>query len=712
MAGISTSVKVKDGVSSPFRAMTSAINICLSSFEQMQNATAQAVDTAAIQDARFALNSMNEEAAQLADGLGEAASGQNSMNREINSGEGAAGRLLKRVVGIAAAYASLETVKKAIGISDELTQTTARLSMIVRDGENIQDIQNKIALSANAARGSYFDMGSAVAKLGNNARDAFGNTDEIIAFAELIQKQFAIAGASTSESSNAMLQLTQAMGSGVLRGDELNSIFENAPNIIQNIADYLDVPIGEIRNMASEGSLTADIIKAAMFSASDDITDKFASMPMTWEQMGTSISNAALQAFTPVLTKINEIANSEKFRSFVNDAIGAMYGLANVANGTLDLLIGGASFVYDNWSVIQPVILGVAAVMGVYTAAIVANNIVQGLSNTLKTAAAISAVAHGTATAAEAASTVGMTAAQLSFNAALYACPLVWILLIIIAVIAALYGIVAAINKVTGSSISATGIIMGALYTAFAYIYNNFAALLELVLGIVNYWYNIFAEFANFFANCFENPVSSIIYLFQGLTDTILGFIQKIAEAIDFVFGSNLSSTVAGWRTSLQAAADSMVAKYAPNENYTKVVDNINLSAKDLGFQHMDYPDAWDMGYAVGQGLDNKFKGMFGAPEASGDDYEDLWNNIGDSATATASNTGKVADSLEITDENLAYLRDIAEREIIDRTVFTTIQVDMGGVTNTVNNMSDLDGVADYISTTIQEQMAVEMEGV
>lgn len=229
-------------------------------------------------------------------------------------------------------------------------------------------VVNMVYAAAQDARGSFSQMADVVARFGNNAKDAFSSSKEVVAFADLIQKQMTIAGASTQEAANAELQLSQALGSGVLRGDELNSIFEQAPNLIQNIADYLDVPIGKIREMAADGELSADVVKAAIFSAADDINSKFNEMPMTWGQIWQSMQNTALIAFQPVLQRLNDLANSEAFQTFIQGAIEAMATLANILLNIFELVGTVGGFIADNWSVISPIIYGVIAALAVYAA--------------------------------------------------------------------------------------------------------------------------------------------------------------------------------------------------------------------------------------------------------------------------------------------------------------------------------------------------------
>ena len=384
---------------------------------------------------------------------------QGRFNQEINEGVVNADNLMNTIKGAVAAYATVQTVGKALDLSDTLTSTTARLNLMNDGLQTTQDLQNMIYLSAERARGSYQATADAVSKLGLMAGDAFGSSEEIVAFMEQINKQFTIAGTEAAGIDAAMLQLTQAMGSGVLRGEEYNSILEQAPNIIQAIADYMEVPKGQLKDMAADGAITADIVKAAMFAAADETNEKFASMPKTFSQIWTSFQNTALMAFQPVLNRLNEIANSDAFQQFVNNAIEGLSVVAGVALEIFDLLVSVAGAVADNWSWLSPIIYGVAAALAVYYGWQLAVNMINAISKGIHVAMAVAQMIHAAATGALTAATAAEIAAQNGLNAALYACPIVWIIVLIIALIALFYAAVAAVNKFAGTSVSATGII-------------------------------------------------------------------------------------------------------------------------------------------------------------------------------------------------------------------------------------------------------------
>lgn len=639
---------------------------------------------------------------------------QGRFNREIEEGTNEANSLMQTIKGAVAAYATIQTLSTALNLSDQLTSTTARLNLMNDELQTTQDLQNMIYLSAERARGSYQATADAVSKLGLMAGDAFGSSEEIIAFMEQVNKQFTIAGTEAAGIDAAMLQLTQAMGSGVLRGEEYNSILEQAPNIIQAIADYMEVPKGQLKDMAAEGQITADIVKAAMFAAADDTNAKFESMPKTFSQIWTSFQNTALMAFQPVLQRMNEIANSEAFQQFVNNAIEGLSMVAGVALEIFDLLVGVAGAVADNWSWLSSIIYGVAAALAVYYGWQLAVNAINAITKGIHIAMAVAQMIHAAATGALTAATAAEIAAQNGLNAALYACPIVWIIVLIIALIALFYAAVAAVNKFAGTSVSATGIICGAFMVALAFIGNIFVALWNLVVDVFVLIYNLVATVANFIGNVFTDPIGAVCRLFFDLADTVLGILQALASAIDAIFGSNLAGSVQGWRDSLGGWVDDTFGK--GDEVMAK------MNADDMKLGRFEYGAAWDAGYSFGEGIDESIanfdpSSLFDTNVPGADDYANLSDygsgigGIGSGVDDIAGNTGKIADGMEITEEDLKYLRDIAEQEAVNR--FTTAEITIEQTNhNTVSGKMDLDGIVSGLTDAANEAVDRIAEGV
>lgn len=623
---------------------------------------------------------------------------QGRFNQEVSAGTQQANELTNTIKRAVAAYVSIQTVGKALNISDELVQTTSRLNMMNDGVQTTAELVNMVYAAAQDARGSFSQMADVVARFGNNAKDAFSSSEEVVAFADLIQKQMTIAGASTQEAANAELQLSQALGSGVLRGDELNSIFEQAPNLIQNIADYLDVPIGKIREMAADGELSADVVKAAIFSAADDINSKFNEMPMTWGQIWQSMQNTALIAFQPVLQRLNDLANSEAFQTFIQGAIEAMATLANILLNIFELVGTVGGFIADNWSVISPIIYGVIAALAVYAAYL---GIVKGIEIASAAATAIHSVAMSAKIGVMAAltgQTMAATAAQMGYNGALYACPVVWIIVLIIALIAVIMAVCSAIAKMTGIANSGFGVITGGVNVVIQFFKNLGLTVANIALGIGN----AIAALASNMMTAFHNAICSVQSWFYNLLSTALSVIEGICSAL------NKLPFVEFDYSGISSAADDYAAKASEaagnKEDYQSISDAFNEGFTTFdAFQDGWASDAFNAGAAWGDGIADKVSNfslsdVFGQTDIPNvGDYTSGFNDaiansgVGDSIGNIDDNTGKIKDSLDVTEEDLKYLRDIAEQESINR--FTTAEVTINQTNNNnVSSDTDLDG--------------------
>lgn len=665
---------------------------------QEQNSLNQAMqnmDVSAANDAYLRLSqTVGNTERYIRDNVDE----QGRFNQEISAGTQQANELTNTIKRAVAAYVSIQSVGKALNISDELVQTTSRLNMMNDGVQTTAELVNMVYAAAQDARGSFSQMADVVARFGNNAKDAFSSSEEVVAFADLIQKQMTIAGASTQEAANAELQLSQALGSGVLRGDELNSIFEQAPNLIQNIADYLDVPIGKIREMAADGELSADVVKAAIFSAADDINSKFNEMPMTWGQMWQSMQNTALIAFQPVLQRLNDLANSEAFQTFIQGAIEAMATLANILLNIFELVGTVGGFIADNWSVISPIIYGVIAALAVYAAYL---GIVKGIEIASAAATAIHSVAMSAKIGVMAAltgQTMAATAAQMGYNGALYACPVVWIIVLIIALIAVIMAVCSAIAKMTGIANSGFGVITGGVNVVIQFFKNLGLTVANIALGIGN----AIAALASNMMTAFHNAICSVQSWFYNLLSTALSVIEGICSAL------NKLPFVEFDYSGISSAADDYAAKASEaagnKEDYQSISDAFNEGFTTFdAFQDGWASDAFNAGAAWGDGIADKVSNfslsdVFGQTDIPNvGDYTSGFNDaiansgVGDSIGNIDDNTGKIKDSLDVTEEDLKYLRDIAEQESINR--FTTAEVTINQTNNNnVSSDTDLDG--------------------
>lgn len=699
----------------PLNIGTDTANAAL---EQMRGQLAQALE--AQNDLNAALDNMDVSAAntaysQLSQTIGNTerfirdnVNEQGQFNQSVQEGVAQADKLTDTIKGAVTAYISVQSIGKALDISDQLTLTTSRLDMMNDGVQSTAELVNMVYAAAQDARGSFSQMADVVARFGNNAKDAFSSSEEVVAFADLIQKQMTIAGASTQEAANAELQLSQALGSGVLRGDELNSIFEQAPNLIQNIADYLDVPIGQIRKMAADGELSADIVKTAIFSAADDINSKFESMPMTWSQIWQSMQNTALIAFQPVLQNLNDLANSEVLQASIQNAIGTISTLANILLDVFDLVVSIGTFASDNWGWIAPIVWGIVAAFTAYNVVLGIYNGIQAVSNGLKAASAMADKIHAAALMMESGATFTATAAQYGFNAALLACPVTWIVAAVLALIVILYALVGIINQVAGTSISATGLITGAVAVAGAFILNT-------GIGLYNSFIAVIAAFVNFFIGIIEWVLNAANGGFNSFGDAVANLIgqiigwflslgQIVTTIIDAIFGTD-------WTAGLEGLKNS-VTQWGKNENAI-TLDRMDTST--AGLQRFDYGAAASAGYDFGAGLESKVGNLFNF-SGSIPSVEDYASLIADNANLStlpdiADNTGKIKDTLSDTDEDLKYLRDMAEMEVINRYTTAEIKIEQNNH-NTVNNGMDLDGVTSALTDGIMEAIDVVTEGV
>ena len=704
-----------DTANAELEQLRSQLNTAIQEQNELNQAM-QNMDVSAANDAYLRLSqTVSGTERYIRDNVDE----QGRFNQEIQEGTQQANELTNTIKNAALAFVSIQSIGKALNISDELVQTTSRLNMMNDGLQSIQELVNMVYAAAQDARGSFSEMADVVARFGNNAGDAFGSSEEVVAFADLIQKQMTIAGASTQEASNAMLQLSQALGSGVLRGDELNSIFEQAPNLIQSIADYLDVPIGQIREMASEGELSADVVKAAIFASADEINAKFEEMPMTWGQIWQSMKNTAMIAFQPVLQRLNDIANSEAFQTFVNGAIEAMATLANVVLNIFELIGTVGGFIADNWSIISPIIYGVIGALAVYAAYL---GIVKGIELASAAAKGVLAVAefiHVAALAAQTGATISATAAQLGLNGAMYACPIVWIIMLIIALIAIIFAVCSAIAKLTGVANSGFGVITGGINVVIQFFKNLGLTVANIALGIGN----AIAALGSNIMTAFHNAICSVQAWWYDLLSTCLSVIESICAAL------NKLPFVEFDYSGISNAADDYAAKAAEaagnKEDYTSISDAFNngFSTFDT-FQDGWAADAFDAGASWGDGVADavsnfSLSDVFGGTDIPNvDDYTSGFSDaiansgVGDNLGSIADDTGAIKDNMDITQEDLKYLRDIAEQEAVNRYTVAEINIDQSGMQNNISSGDDIDGFMTKLTDSVNEAVDNMTEGV
>lgn len=592
-------------------------------------------------------DSLNNTLQQIAANASRAAAAGQQHAQAVKRTDTAANQLLSTMKRIASVTALIAAGKKAMGLSDEFAQTTARLNLMNDGLQETEDLQRLIYESAQRSRKSYTATADVVAKLGQRAGQAFSSNAETIQFAENLNKQFVIAGASQQEIASASLQLTQALGSGVLRGEELNAVFEAAPNIIQTIADYLDVPIGKIRDLAADGQITADIVKDAMLSATENINEQFEDMPITFSQAFSLATNRAMMSMQEGLGGMNEFLNTEETMGAIMRLADIFSVLAEIGMGALTGIGEMASFVVNNLDFIIPILTAIGIAF---------------------------AIMHAQAIATALASVGGALASAAAWAVAN------WPILLLVALMAG--ALIAA--QQFGFGMEAVGGWVGQVFgMIYAVGYNIFASL-----------WNAIASFAEFFANVWNDPLGATARLFADVFDTILGIVETVAGAIDALIGSDLSSSVSGFREQIGSWVDENFG-----ENAIQIKRMASLDVKDTAAA------GGEIGAGLGKKLDNMnfslddIAGSLGGLGATGS------GGLGD--IGKVGSVGKIEQDVNIADENIKLLRDLSERQYVAMVNLTVPQTN-ATINQTVNGGggSDANAIMDAMTRLLARQHA------
>lgn len=719
MASIQSVMLLEDKMTKPLMNIDNSLSVVTDSIERTQAAALTMFGAALLTVAKAQFDAVKMAVDGIGAGIERAINEQSKLNQtseklteEINESSSAYDAIKEKLSGVADLIKEAFSIEKIAGMSDQMVQTSARLNLMNDGMQSTKELQDMIYRSAQSTGTAYQTTADRVAGLSSNARDVFNSTAETVDFAELVSKQFAIAGASTEDTNSAFSQLTQSLSTGVMSGEDLNSLFAAAPNMIQTIADYLNVPVDKLEDIAAGGQLTADIVKNAMLSSTDDINNKFNSMPMTWEQVGNTIKNQGLMAIQPILEKFSEIANNPSFQEFAAGIVGAMSNVVGILVWVLDLAISVGSVISDNWSTIGPVIFGIGAALAIYATYLALANGLETISKGIKTASIVLQYAFATATGTAMSATTAQEAAQRGLNGALLASPLTWMLFILIAIIAAIYAVVEVINTVTGSTISATGIICGAIMWLLALIVNAvigtinaiiqylFTRFVEPFIGIIEWILNVCMGGFDSFGGAVANLIGQIISWFLSLG-------KIVTKIIDAIFGTDWTSTLNSWQDD--------VLGWGKNDNAI----TLSREAPQIDYR-LNMTDAYNNGYDSGSKIGSVSDVMDNnstMPEFNPDQVTDnvagtmptttdlAGTQAGTDLGSTAENTANIAKSVSDSTEEIKYLRDVAEREVINRFTTAEIKVNMGGIHNKVNKNTDLDGVVNHLENQLYESL-------
>lgn len=590
---------------------------------------------------------------------------------------------------------SLAAVKKGMDLTDTYTNTNARLGMITGSLEEQRALQKDVFAAAGRARGNYTEMANATAKLKMLAGDTFGSNQEAVGFTELLTKSLKISGASTAEQNSAFLQLTQAMTAGKLQGDEFRSIMENAPMVADAIAQYMGKSKAELKELSSHGAITADIIKGAMFSAADEINGKFADMPPTFADTWQKIKNAGMQALGGVFEKANTVLNSAGVQTALNNFIGLIYLAGEATEGFIDFCIAA-------WPMVSPFIWAAAAALGAYAAAQIVSNGLSLISATGFGAQAIGAGIYALALWATTGATWAETTAMLGLNSSLYACPLVWIVGLVLVLTAAFYAGVAAVNHFAGTSISATGLIGGAFFALFAFVYNHF------VYPIIA----VFSMLANFIGNtCFNDATAAVKVLFLDMANACIGYVLNMARSIENIVNKipGVTVDITSGLEGLQTGLETKITAIKDESGWKEYVKQPEL---------LDYSEMASKGYNAGKNLADKASNLFSGFNPSLDGAGGSGIDFSSFATAgnpaTVKGTGKGgAVKVETEKEDIEWMRKLAERDYVARiaqnTLAPNIRVEFSGP---ITKEADTDGLVGHVVDRLKEVIATAPEGV
>ncbi len=664
MATVASTLKLFDSMSRPLQNITQGMNMMISTMHQMQNAANR--NTNIDRTLTAAKERIAAAEIEIRNSIEQATRAQERFNQAAQGGTKHANNMLSSIKGMAAAYLGVQGVKTGMSIADDYINTLARLDLVNDKMQTTAELQTKIFQAADNARGSYSAMAAAAGKMGILAKDAFGNNNELIYFTELMQKSFRVGGAGTMEQQAGMYQLTQAMAAGKLQGDEFRSIMENAPMLAQAIANFTGKSQGDLKQMSADGVITADIIKGAMFSAADEINKKFETIPMTFGDVFNSLSNKALRAFGPVITKVNDFLNSAGGASFIT-SIGNGIAYAAVAiDGLVSGVIWLTSAIQNNWGIIEPMF----AIVGASLTAWAVTQVPLLVTNLWKMVAPIASAAK------------------------------TWLIVHwpILLIGSAIGFVLYAMIKLGDATVWLIGFIGGLFGAFFGFLYNLFANFANKALSV-----------AEFFANVWRDPIYAVQKLFYDLSISSLQFMANIAKGIE-----NLINKIPGLHIDITSSMDGLLNKLeSARDNLKSEADVVNL----MRFEQKDYGEAFDIGRNIGknigsaavdgvQGAFNSLTNMFKTPEGLGTtDYGDMFSNID-----KVGEVGKIKDKVDISSEDIKIMRELAEMKNIQN--FVTLTPTVSVATGDIRNGEDTDTIVAKIKTMLEQDIASSASAV
>lgn len=726
MGTIMSSIQMTDRLSAPVLKMASALNQLI---VQMEVADSKTIDPKGLKEIKENIGTANAELMILQNELVKADNKTKAINNSqkqwkksvIDTGN-SMDELVGKIKTVAMSFGAGFTAKKLIDLSDEAVSIDARLNLITDTAEQKGNLKNYIYQMAQESKAPLNAFTSDVAKLGLLAGNVFSNNGEIVQFMGTMQKAFRITGTGSQEASAAMYQLNQALASGKLQGDEFRSVMENAPMLAQAIAKNMGVSLGELKKLGSEGKITSDIIRESVLGMTDEINQKFKELPMTWSDVWLQVKNFGIRALEPLLSEINKLANSKAFQSLVSNMLSGFYLIAQVGTKVFSGLGEIAGFIAQNWGFIEPLFFGIASAVGVF-------GVAMAVAKAKTVMATIAEMAHTAvigakimATWLQIAATQGMTAAQTQLNIATWGFPGTWLIAAIVGITVVIGGVILAMVKWATGTKSWAGVIVGSLYWVGAVFQNIISGIVYFVGNSITLIWNAFASVANFIGNVMRDPASSFINFVKDMALLSLDILKGFAGAVDKVIGTNFAGKIEDWKGNVKSVATTLSNKHG-NGKYKEIVSKKTVANFGMDWKRKGLSASYDKGAKIGEGLANKFKNPFedmgktvdpssmGGISNLGKDAGVAGKDIKKNTGKTADNTGKMANSLEDSTEELMYLRELAEQEHINQFTTAEIKVEMNN-NNRIEKGMDLKEIINGLANEIETRMTQIAEGV
>ena len=720
MGTIRSQMALNDGMSAVLKKITRSLDTTISAFEEMQKASGKSMDTKLLKSAHTMLAQCNDEIDQMADEYERAQKQQQRLNDSIDKGTASAGGLLKKIAGIAGAYMSLSAVKglvtDSMGLADTQIGVQTQLKTVTRNMgtgdyydqilQKASDIQGRgmygdEAMIAGAGElATYFTDGDAILSMmdtltnyaagmsGGGEVDSKAMTDYATGLGKIMVGSFDAMAQKGFEFTDVQKKIIEGTATEKQIAEELGDEYVNLSNDMQAAA-----VIGSVIDEGWSG-----LYDAMSQTPEGQIIQFKNTLGDLKETIGAGLYPAVLNFMSLFQENLPQI---QEFADLFVQGIGRIINfLTQAANKALEF----ASTVQDNWSIIEPIVLGIVAALTAYA---IISGIVAAVNGAHALSEGVKAAAQMMATGA----TLAETAAQHGFNAALLACPITWIVVGVIALVAAIAAVCSWIAKTTGIAATGFGVITGGINVAIQAVWNAMLVVANVAIGI----WNALSACCSNIGTAFHNVIANVQGWFYGLLSTVLTVVSGICAALNKL--PFVSFDYSGITAAAEEYAGKSAEAYGSVEEYTNVGDAFKSGMGTFDtFKDGWASDAFAAGSAWGDGVADKVSGLFDYEAGTIDDFVTdtgyAMDGIGSDTADIADSTGGMAKSLDVSNEQLQYLRDIAERDAINRFTTAEVKIDMTGMNNRIEGSADLDGVISQLTDGFAEALVTAAEGV